>query len=198
MGLAFAAAALGAALVLAVRGTGERGTVDALLLTGRISFLLFWPAYAGSALASLFGPAFQPLKRGAPTFGLAFAAAQTVHAALVARLCWIGATPARGVFVLFGPALLCMYLLALGSLAPVRRALGRIGWRVLQYGGMNYIAYVFAVDFLRLPQHGGRAALLAYLPFAALSLAGPALVAAQLALRAAQSGSLMLPARRPH
>ena len=193
MALAFLAAAVVALMVLAVLGAGERGTSDALIVTARISFLLFWPAYAGGALATLFGPAFQPLKRRGREFGLAFASAHTVHVGLVGWLCWIGAAPVVGVFVFFGIALACMYLLALGSLAPVRRALGPVGWRVLRIGGMNYIAYAFAVDFLKVQHYGSLRFLVAYLPFAVLSVVGPALVFAALMLRAARSWGPALP-----
>ncbi len=175
---AFAAEAVAAALVLAAFGAGERGTDDALLLTGRISFLLFWPAYAGGALANLFGPRCVPLKRRAREFGLAFAAGHLVHVGLVAWLCWIGAAPPASSFVFFGVALVCLYLLALASLERVRAALGPVGWRVLRVGGMNYIAYAFAADFLRFDHITGLKSLIAYLPFAALSLLGPALVLA--------------------
>ena len=192
MGLAFAVAAAGALLVIAVLGAGERGTDDALLLSGRISFLLFWPAYVGGAMVTLFGSAFQPLKRRGREFGLAFASAHLVHVALVAWLCRIGATPATSVFVFFGTALACLYLLALGSIAQVRRALGPVGWRILQIFGMNYIAYAFATDFVRFNNHGGMKYWLAYAPFAALSVGGPGLVLASLLLRSARS---LVPAR---
>lgn len=193
MACAFLAAALAAAAVLAVAGTGERGTDDGLLLTGRISFLLFWPAYAGGALVALFGPAFQPLKRRGREFGLAFAAAHSVHVALVAWLCWIGAVPATGVFVFFGIALVCLYLLALGSIARVRRALGPLGWRLLQVFGMNYIAYAFATDFLKFQHSGSVKFVVAYLPFAVLSVMGPALVLAALLRRHGRSWMPALP-----
>lgn len=194
MALAFAASAVCAALVLGARGMGEHGTENALMVTARLSFLLFWPAYAGGALVTLFGPVFQPVKRRGREFGLAFASAQTVHVGLVAWLCWIGATPVLGVFVVFGIALACMYLLALASLAPVRRALGPVGWRVLQIGGMNYIAYAFAIDFLKFDHYHSIGGLLAYLPFGVLSVLGPALVVAALLRRAGRSLAPMLPA----
>lgn len=187
MGLAFLAAALVALLVLAVVGHGERGTSDALIVTARMSFVLFWLAYTGSALAALFGPRLQPIKRRGREFGLAFVAAHTVHIALVAWLCWIGAAPVLGVFVFFGIALIFMYLLALASIGAVRRLLGQVGWRVLQVVGMNYIAYAFAVDFLKVQHYGSLRFLVAYLPFAVLSVVGPALVVAALMLRAARS-----------
>lgn len=174
--LAVAAEALAAAIMLAAFGTGERGTVGALELTGRISFVLFWPAYAGGALAALFGPAFLWLKRRGRAFGLACAAGHSVHAALIGWLCWIGAAPALPIFVFFGGALICLYLLAAGSIARVRRAIGPVGWRILQVVGMNYIAYAFAKDFMKFHDGAGARFLLAYAPFIVLSVAGPALV----------------------
>ena len=50
-------------IVLAAIGTGEKGTGIALHLTGRLSLLFFWPAYAGAAMAALFGPSFAVLAR---------------------------------------------------------------------------------------------------------------------------------------
>jgi hypothetical protein len=186
MAAAFAAAAVLAAATLALAGAGAHGTDDALQVTARFSFLLFLPAYAGGALATLCGPRLRPLARQGRAFGLAFAAAHVVHLGLVGWLCWIGATPGRGVFVLFGSAAVCVYLLLLFSLPPLQRALGRQAWRLLRIGAMNYIAYAFAVDFL-----GGRFAagpkyLVGYLPFAVLSLAAPACYAAAALLAAAR------------
>ena len=57
---AFCAALALAAAVLAALGAGERGTHVALQATARLSFVLFWPAYAAAALAALFGPRFSP------------------------------------------------------------------------------------------------------------------------------------------
>jgi hypothetical protein len=50
IGSAFCAALGLAALVLAALGPGERGTIAALQVTARFSFLLFWLAYAGGAM----------------------------------------------------------------------------------------------------------------------------------------------------
>jgi len=104
MAAAFCAALGLAALVLAALGTGERGTDVALQVTARFSFLLFWAAYTAGAMTALFGPAFEPIKRRAREFGLAFASAHLVHLALVAWLTYIGHVPPRGVFVFFGVA----------------------------------------------------------------------------------------------
>ncbi len=198
MTIAFVAAAVVALLVLAVVGHDERGTDDALIVTARLSFVLFWLAYTGSALATLFGPRFQPIKRRGREFGLAFASAHTVHIALVAWLCWIGAAPVIGVFIFFGIALIFMYLLALASIGAVRRVLGQVGWRVLQVVGMNYIAYAFAVDFFKPERYHSLKFIVAYLPFAALSVIGPALVVAALVQRAARAWGPALPAVMPH
>jgi hypothetical protein len=94
IGSAFCAALGLAALVLAALGPGERGTIAALQVTARFSFLLFWLAYTGGAMTALFGPAFEPFKKRAREFGLAFASAHLVHIALVAWLTYIG--KARG------------------------------------------------------------------------------------------------------
>ena len=75
MGSAFCAALGLAALTLATLGPGEHGTIVALKVTARFSFLLFWLTYAAGAMTTLFGPAFEPLKRRGREFGLAFASA---------------------------------------------------------------------------------------------------------------------------
>jgi hypothetical protein len=86
MGSAFCASLGLATLVLATLGPGEHGTVAALQVTARFSFLLFWLAYTAGAMTTLFGPAFEPLKRRGREVGLAFASAHLVHLGLVA---WI-------------------------------------------------------------------------------------------------------------
>ena len=125
MASAFCAAFGLAAVVLAAFGTEERGTNVALQVTARFSFLLFWPAYAAGAMTALFGPAFEPFKRRAREFGLAFASAHLVHLALVAWLTYIGHVPPRGVFVFFGVAAAWTYLLALFSIRRIQQALDR-------------------------------------------------------------------------
>jgi hypothetical protein len=175
MGSAFGAALAVAAGVLVVAGTGEKGIDAALRATARVSFLLFWVAYAGSAMASLFGSRFQILKLRAREFGLAFASAQLVHIGLVVWLCLIGAAPDVSTFVFFGIALVWVYLLALFSIGRMRRALGPGSWWILRTIGLNYIAYAFIVDLLRNPLHGGVGHVVEYLPFATLAIAGPVL-----------------------
>lgn len=183
MASAFFASLALAAVVLASLGVDERGIHGALAATARLAFLFFWPAYAGSALVSLFGPAFQLLKRRGRQCGLAFASALLVHLGLVAWLCLFGAPPAFSVFAIFGFAAVWAYLLALCSWDRVRRRLPQSYWWVLNNIGMNYIAYAFAVDFLKSPLHGSVEHLVEYLPFAALAVAGPMARVAALARR---------------
>src|ERR1700730_15405388 len=187
IGSAFCAALCLAALVLAALGPGERGTIAALQVTARFSFLLFWPAYAAGAMTALFGAAFEPFKKRAREFGLAFASAHLVHIALVAWLTHIGNAPPRGVFVFFGIAVLWTYLLALFSIPRLQRTLGSKSWWLLRVVGLNYIAYAFAKDFLRVSQFGSIKDLVGYLPFAVLAVVGPMLCYAAFMQRAADS-----------
>ena len=182
---AFCAAGSLAALVLAVFGLDERGTDVALQVTARFSFLLFWPAYVGGALATLFGPIFEPLKRHGREFGLAFASAYLIHVALVGWLIQIGAPPSLGTFVFFGIALFWLYLLALFSIVRLQRMLGSKVWWLLRLIGLNYIAYAFATDFLRVSSVDSAKHLIGYVPFAVLSVLGPALCLAAFVRRVA-------------
>lgn len=175
MASAFLAALCVASITLGVLGVGERGTDAALAATARLSFLLFWLSYTGGAMAALFGQTFQPLKARVREFGLAFASAHLVHIGLVAWLCEIGHTPGASVFVFFGIALVWTYLLALFSISRLRNALNPIGWWLLSNVGMNYIAYAFAVDFIKYPFGPGVKHLAEYLPFAVLAVVGPIL-----------------------
>jgi hypothetical protein len=164
-----------ATAVLAIVGVGDDGIHAALLATARLQFLLFWPAYAGAALAALFGPAFQPLRRRARELGLGFAAALAVHLGLVAWLCSIGDVPPVRTFIVFGAAAVCVYGLAVFSIDRLQQILSAPAWAVMRFIAMNYVALAFADDFLREPLAGGVGHALLYWPFAALAIAGPAL-----------------------
>jgi hypothetical protein len=175
MGCAFCTALFLAAIVIARFGAGERGTDLALMTTARLSFLLFWLAYAGKAITALFGPTFKPLRNHGREFGLAFASAQLVHIGLVVWLCSIGAAPPLSTFIFFGIALFWTCLLVLASFERLRCALGSKAYWLLHIVGVNYIAYAFAVDFLRKPLFVDVKQIVVYLPFAVLSVAGPLL-----------------------
>ena len=188
MGGAFCAALGLAASVLALRGADVHGTDTALAATARLSFLLFWLAYAGGAMPALFGAALQPLRRHGRDFGLAFASAHIVHLSLVGWLCYIGATPGARLFEVFGIATGWIYLLALFSFRPMQVMLDAKTWWVMRTVGMNYILYVFATDFLRNPFSGGVRRMAEYVPFAVLVVAGPALRVAAFVVRAGYFG----------
>jgi hypothetical protein len=175
VGFAFLLALAVAGGLLISRGFGTSGVYPALAATARVAFAFFWPCYIGGACVALFGPAFLPLRRLGRDLGLAFAAVEAVHLSLVARLCMIGATPSLSTFVLFGSAAFFTYLIAVLSIAAVRRVLPGAFTRAVFAVGMNLIAYAFAVDFLRDPMGGSAKHMVEYLPFAALALAGPAL-----------------------
>lgn len=139
-----------AAFVLGKFGAGEHGTVEALRATARWCFVLFWPAYAGGAAAKFCGPRFGLLARHGREFGLAFAAALAVHVGLVLWLLRVTADPA-GSMLFFWAGVFCTYALALFSLPRLRDALGRRLWRILCELALQYIALVFAVDFIVAP-----------------------------------------------
>jgi hypothetical protein len=181
MAAAFGAALAITAITLALHGTDNKATRLALELTARFSFVLFWLAYAGGAIATLFR--IEALAGRGREFGLAFAAAHLVHIGLVIWLgVLMGKVPLSGGLLLFFLAgLFFTYLLALLSFGGAR-ALGPL-WRPLRFIGMNYILIAFARDFVLpvlypKPTQYNVAHFLAYAPFAAASILAPLLVLA--------------------
>ena len=165
-----------AAVMLAIFGAGDRGTEIALRATARWSFLLFWLAYAGGAMAKLFGPRFNALAQQSRAMGLTFASAQLVHVALIFWLFYLAAGPG-GAMLVFWAGIVCIYLLALFSWPRMRDALGPRAWRISRTVAMEYIAYVFAVDFILIPlqEHGVAGYRLSYVPFAVMLVGGTGL-----------------------
>jgi len=182
MTAAFVVALALAAIVLAVFGAGETGTAVALRATARWCFLLFWPAYAGGALAKLGGPRFAALARHGREFGLAFAAALSVHVGLVLWLLDVAADQ-RTLMLFFWAGVGCTYALALFSRPRARDWLGPRLWRIASEAAMQYIALVFAVDFIVDPLQASGVDRYppSYLPFVVMLVGGATLrVAAQL------------------
>jgi hypothetical protein len=153
---------------------GDRLAV-ALRATGRWSFLLFWPAYAGGALATLFGAKFQRLARRGRDLGLSFASAHLVHLGLVAYLIWYNGGFPLGSLIFLGIGVFFVYLLALLSISGFAAALGQRATRIVRTVGIEYIALVFLIDFSSNPFQGGLGPLVAYLPFLTLAIVGPLL-----------------------
>jgi hypothetical protein len=189
MRAAFGSALAVAVVTLALHGADNKGIRLALELTARFSFVLFWLAYAGGALATLFR--LDGLAGRGREFGLAFAAAHLVHVGLVI---WLGTLMGRvplsgGLLLFFLAGLFFAYLLAFLSFGGAK-ALGPL-WRPLRFIGMNYILIAFARDFILpvlypKPTQYNVAHFIAYTPFAAACLAAPLLVlAVMLRLRAA-------------
>lgn len=189
MGPAFGVSLGLAAAVLATNGIDHDSLVLALQVTARWAFLFFWVAYTGRALTTLFGPALAPVGRGRE-FGLAYAAAMLGHVFLLVWLYQItGRAPLSGDgLVFFGIGIVFTYVLAVLSFGRLAEALGPWGWRALKFVGMNYILYAFATDFVPGVFHPGTShhgvlRSVAYVPFAAMSIAAPLLVLAAAAYR---------------
>jgi hypothetical protein len=190
MGAAFGVAVVLAATIVARAGADADSIAEALRLTARWSFLLFWMAYAGGAMAVLFGPVFAPLARRGREFGLAFASAHLVHIGLVVWLYRIlHHAPLTGALLVFFMAgIFWTYLLAALSFGRLKEALGPVGWRVVRIAGMNYILVAFAYDFVLSVVHSGilhqgTRYLVEYVPFAAMCVCGPVLCLAAAARR---------------
>ena len=170
-GIAVAAAAAGAfglhyeAVVAAVRGSA------------RVAFGFFWLAYAGGAPTALFGDAFAGLVARRREFGLAFAAALAVHLSLVAVLFRISSRQpiSNAGIAYFGAGALLTYLLAIASIARVRRALPEQVWRLMSSIGMEYILFLFLLDLVVHPLRDGFGNPLDYAPFSLLAILAPLL-----------------------
>jgi hypothetical protein len=176
IGAAFCVALALTIIALAVFGTGATGIHRALRITGRWSLLLFWPAYAGGAMATLFGPRFSALARHGREFGLAYAAAQLVHFSLVARLVAQSDEPfVQSIMPFFAVGVVWTYLLALSSLKPLSGVFTPKGWRILRAVGLEYLALVFFTDLVLVPIAAHAELSLEYLPFSILIIVGPLL-----------------------
>lgn len=182
IGAALGVALLATCLVLGLAGAGEKPTRLALEITARWSFLLFWLAYAGNALAQLTG--WRPVGGHGREFGLSFAAAHLVHVGLVVWLSFLLGRIALtgGLLIFFLVGLFFVYLLAALSFGGAK-AMGPRAWRIVRFVGMNYILIAFARDFLLpmihpKPAQHTMAHFLAYAPFAVMSVAAPLLTLA--------------------
>src|SRR5271165_2751667 len=141
MGAAFIVALATVVMVRVFAAPGDKLGV-ALRATARWSYLWFWLAYAGGALATLFGARFQALAQRGRDFGLAFASAHLVHVGLVAWLLHIETKPfPRPALIFFGIAVFWTYLLALLSIRSLSAMLNPTVWRIVRIIGVEYISY---------------------------------------------------------
>lgn len=146
-----------------------------LRATARWSFILFFLGTTGGAMARLFGPTFDGLARRGRDLSLAYASAHLVHLAIVVRLLYKGPPRPASELLVFGMAVFWTYLLAAFSFAKLRARLKPGIWRIVRTVGVEYIAIAFFVDFNKNPFDGGFFKALNYVPFIALSVAGPLL-----------------------
>jgi hypothetical protein len=147
---------------------GLQGAGLALRITARWSFLLFWLAYVGSAMAALWGPRFAGLARHGRELGLAFASAHLVHVAIILLV------GAGGGMIFFWAGVVCTYLLVLFSLPRLQDILRPRILRIFLSLMLNYIALVFAADFILGPLETGGFGKYprTYLPFALMLVSG--------------------------
>ena len=95
--------------------------------------------------------------------------------------------------IFFWAGILCTYLLALFSLSRLRDALGPRLWPTFRTIALEYIALVFAADFILGPlQAGGFGKYpLTYLPFALMLVSGAALRVAAFARQPTEKDRFM-------
>lgn len=170
---AVAVASVAAVLTIFLFGAGTKGTIEALRVTGRLSFLLFWLAYAGGVLARLHVPVLSAAGRFRREFGLSFAAAHAVHVILILWLVRItGQTPLPlGTTVIDAIGVVWLYALVGLSVDRLRQHLNPRLWYLVFNIALEYIAFVFLWDFLILPLQHGHIFLPSYTPFAVLLVA---------------------------
>jgi len=175
--LSFATATAVAVAILVKDGIEPDGTKAALRASARFSFLLFWGAYAGGLLRKVpLAPA-QWLSKRRREFGLSFATAHSIHLGLILWLFHVSATAPvpLNTIIVDGIGFGWMYLMAILSFNFARRWLNPLAWRVVLNIGLEYIAYVFATDFILLHLRDGQDLTLIYWPFI-LMLVGTALL----------------------
>jgi hypothetical protein len=106
---------------------------------------------------------------------------------LICALCAIGKAPAAWIFIFFSPGVAFVLLLALASIEGLAQAIGPAGRWILRNVAMNYLAFDFALDFLRPHSLAVSKLHSAYVFFAVLAVLGPTLrLLAWLKIRAAR------------
>jgi len=174
---AFAALAVDVAL-LCFLGVSQASIALAASCAARVAFVFFWLTYAGGAIPVFFGLTVgSPLTRRRREFGLAFAGALTVHLCGVAWLFLV--SPRQPIsnagIVYFGIGALFTFALAISSFNRIQTLLRPWAWWLLNLIGLEYIAYLFFLDFIRGPFSRGNISTITYFPFAILILTAPML-----------------------
>jgi len=168
---------------------------DGLRATARWSFILFWLASCGGALATLFGTRFKALAQRGRDFGLSFASAHLAHLGLVAWVLLTGPPLSRNLLIFLYAGVFWTYLLAILSVRSLAARLDPRIVRVLRAVGVEYISLVFLFDFTQTHYRGGIVDVVEYLPFLLLTIAGPILRLAAALKRLSQARALAAMAR---
>jgi hypothetical protein len=163
---------------------------DGLRATARWSFVLFWLASCGGALATLFGARFQALAQRARDFGLSFASAHLAHLGLVAWVLLTAPPLSRNLLIFLCAGVFWTYLLAILSVRSLAARLDPRTVRILRAVGVEYISLVFLFDFTRTHYQGGIVDVVEYLPFLLFTVAGPILRLAAALKRLTQARAL--------
>jgi hypothetical protein len=149
---------------------------DGLRATARWSFVLFWLASCGGALATLFGARFHALAQRGRDFGLSFASAHVAHLGLVAGVLYVaGSTFSRNLLIFLGGGVFWTYFLAILSIRRLAAKLDPRTVRVLRAVGVEYLSLVFLFDFTLPRFRVDIPYLIEYVPFILLTIAGPML-----------------------
>jgi hypothetical protein len=170
------ALAVGLAIVWVTRLLGYPLN-DALRTTARWSFVLFWLASCGGALATLFGARFQ--------------AAHVAHLGLVAGVLYVaGSTFSRNLLIFLGGGVFWTYFLAILSIRRLAARLDPRSVRILRAVGVEYLSLVFLFDFTLPKFQVDIPYLVEYVPFILLTIAGPLLRIAAAVKRLSQARAL--------
>ncbi len=176
----FSAVAIASLTLLGALAMLQGGDTEAirasLRLSGRISLLLFVPAFAASALASMSAhPAIKKLRARRREVGVTFAANQAAHLVLIGWLLVVGTGRPIPIFVyvLGGMGFALTFAMLATSFPGPAKALGAVRWRRLHWVGMHWLAGIFLFDFLKGSFVSDQP--IAYVPYALLLIAAFAL-----------------------
>jgi hypothetical protein len=160
-------------LIFSVLGVNQAGISSAVVWAARVSFLFFWLTYAGGAIQPLFGLILGTTTNHSRGFGLGFAGALIIHLCGVVWLFLVSQQQpiSNAGIVYFGIGALWAFTLVLCSGRRFQALLSPGLRRILSFVGLEYIAFLFLLDFVIGPLRSGHSYPLGYVPFATLILA---------------------------
>lgn len=156
MAIVLAPTAVGVVIVVAIlasQGVDDDSVIACLLATARVALAMFLLSFVARPLRDLFpSGTTRTLVAYRKWLGLSFALAMLFHVVLIATLFSIHAPAAppqieRSDYVLGGPGLLAVALLALLSNNGLHRRMGQRWWRLINLVGISWIWTVFFMCF---------------------------------------------------